>query len=362
MRSTSIYIHPKFKLNGLSYRFDTLHELALNFEESPVPYEKVIGKFIIEWLNNKKHIVIMTSGTSGTPKKINILKNQMINSAIATGAFFKLPSETKALLCLPASYIAGKMMLVRAMTLGWDLYFTGPQKDPLGQNDKTYDFVAMVPFQVRYSLKHLNKVKKLIVGGAAISEKLNKQLQHVSTEVFATYGMTESVSHVAVKAINGKAKSNYYAALPNVNFSVDRRECLVIEAPNLSNIKIITNDVVKLISTNMFEYLGRLDNVVNSGGVKLFPEQIEAKLAIYMNRPFFISSEKEEIFGYQLILIIEEDFKKELPDFKEVFLNLSKYERPKKIYTYSKFFYTETGKIRRSEILNDLHQATEIIQ
>jgi O-succinylbenzoic acid--CoA ligase len=208
----------------------------------------------------------------------------------------------------------------------------------------------------------LNKVKKLIVGGAAISEKLNKQLQHVSTEVFATYGMTESVSHVAVKAINGKAKSNYYAALPNVNFSVDRRECLVIEAPNLSNIKIITNDVVKLISTNMFEYLGRLDNVVNSGGVKLFPEQIEAKLAIYMNRPFFISSEKEEIFGYQLILIIEEDFKKELPDFKEVFLNLSKYERPKKIYTYSKFFYTETGKIRRSEILNDLHQATEIIQ
>ena len=112
----------------------------------------------------------------------------------------------------------------------------------------------------------------------------------------------------------------------------------------------------------MFEYLGRLDNVVNSGGVKLFPEQIEAKLAIYMNRPFIISSEKEEIFGYQLILIIEEDFKKELPDFNEVFLNLSKYERPKKIYTYSKFLYTETSKIRRSEILNDLHQATEIIQ
>ncbi|RZP18352.1 MAG: O-succinylbenzoic acid--CoA ligase [Flavobacteriales bacterium] len=362
MRSTSINIHPKFKLNGLSYRFDALHELALNFEESLVPYEKVIGKFIKEWLNNKEHIMIMTSGTSGAPKKINILKNQMINSAIATGAFFKLPSETKALLCLPASYIAGKMMLVRAMTLGWDLYFTGPQKDPLGQNDKTYDFVAMVPFQVRYSLKHLNKVKKLIVGGAAISEKLNEQLQHVSTEVFATYGMTETLSHVAVKAINGKAKSNYYAALPNVNFSVDRRECLVIEAPHVSNIKIITNDVVKLISSNMFEYLGRLDNVVNSGGVKLFPEQIEAKLAMYMNRPFIISSEKEEIFGYQLILIIEEDFKKELPDFNQVFLNLSKYERPKKIYTYSKFLFTETGKIRRSEILNDLHQATEIIQ
>ena len=362
MTSSSICFHPKFKLNGLPYQFDDLYELALDFEKSQALHKIEIGKFLIEWLNNNDYISVPTSGSTGAPKKINILKTHTIKSAIATGTFFELPSETRALLCLPASYIAGKMMLVRAIILGWDLYIKAPEKDAITQYDRDYDFVAMVPYQVHYSLKSLNKIKKLIIGGGAISVDLNDQLQHVDTEVFATYGMTETITHIAVRRINGLAKSDYYNALPNVKFSLDKRDCLVIEASEVSDNKVVTNDLVKIISPSSFQYLGRIDNVVNSGGVKLFPEQIEAKLAKFIDVQFIIASEKNQTLGEQLILILEEDSSKSILDFNTAFSILSKYERPKKIYTYSKFLYTETGKIRRSEILNDLHQATEIIQ
>ena len=360
MTSSSIYVHPKFKLNGLSYQFDDLYELAVDFEKSQTLHEIEIGKFLIEWLNNNDYISVSTSGSTGAPKKINILKTHTINSAIATGTFFELPSETRALLCLPASYIAGKMMLVRAIILGWDLYIKAPEKDAITQYDRDYDFVAMVPYQVHYSLKSLNKIKKLIIGGGAISVDLNDQLQHVDTEVFATYGMTETITHIAVRRINGLAKSDYYNALPNVKFSLDKRDCLVIEASEVSDDKVVTNDLVKIISPSSFQYLGRIDNVVNSGGVKLFPEQIEAKLAKFIDVQFIIASEKNQTLGEQLILILEEDSSELIPDIKTAFSTLSNYERPKKVYSFSKFPFTETGKIKRSELLDNLDHAKQI--
>jgi O-succinylbenzoic acid--CoA ligase len=358
--SSSIYVHPKFKLNGLSYQFDDLYELAEDFEKSQTLHEIEIGKFLIEWLNNNNYISVPTSGSTGVPKKINILKAHTVNSAIATGTFFELPSETRALLCLPASYIAGKMMLVRAIILGWDLYIKAPEKDAITQYDRDYDFVAMVPYQVHYSLKSLNKIKKLIIGGGAISVDLNDQLQHVDTEVFATYGMTETITHIAVRRINGLAKSDYYNALPNVKFSLDKRDCLVIEASEVSDDKVVTNDLVKIISPSSFQYLGRIDNVVNSGGVKLFPEQIEAKLAKFIDVQFIIASEKNQTLGEQLILILEEDSSELIPDIKTAFSTLSNYERPKKVYSFSKFPFTETGKIKRSELLDNLDHAKQI--
>jgi O-succinylbenzoic acid--CoA ligase len=252
------------------------------------------------------------------------------------------------------------MMLVRAIILGWDLYIKAPEKDAITQYDRDYDFVAMVPYQVHYSLKSLNKIKKLIIGGGAISVDLNDQLQHVDTEVFATYGMTETITHIAVRRINGLAKSDYYNALPNVKFSLDKRDCLVIEASEVSDDKVVTNDLVKIISPSSFQYLGRIDNVVNSGGVKLFPEQIEAKLAKFIDVQFIIASEKNQTLGEQLILILEEDSSELIPDIKTAFSTLSNYERPKKVYSFSKFPFTETGKIKRSELLDNLDHAKQI--
>ena len=349
-----INIHPFFKLNGQNFSASELYEFAKDLEKSGVHYEINIGLFIQQWLDEKDSVLVKTSGSTGAPKEILLSKQQMINSAKATGIFFKLPEKTTALLCLPSNYIAGKMMLVRAMVLGWDLHVVAPEKDAITQYDNEYDFVAMVPYQVHHSINSLNKIRKLIIGGGAISEKLNNELQNVNTEVFATYGMTETITHIAVRRINGLAKSNEYTALPNVKFSLDERGCLVIEAYDVSEIKVITNDIVRLNSSTTFEYLGRIDNVINSGGVKLFPEQIEAKLSPFISLPFIIASENDQVLGERLVLILESESNDISSTISESFQYLNPYERPKKIYAFSTFPFTATGKIKRSEVLQIL--------
>ena len=344
-------LHSSFKLNGLFYNEETLLKLADDLTNHGHQHEKLIGEFLRQWFNDSPFLTVRTSGSTGTPKNIKIAKNAMINSAVATGDFFDLPSGTSALLCLSAGYIAGKMMLVRAMTLGWHLHIVAPEKDALTQYDNSYDFVAMVPYQVHHSLRALQKVKKIIIGGGEINPKLEAKLQSLSTQVFATYGMTETVTHIAARSVNGTNKSNYYSALPNVCFEKDERGCLVIDAPTVSEKRVVTNDLVNLISKTQFEWLGRYDNVINSGGIKVFPEQVEKKLSNFIFQPFIIASEKDAILGNQVILIIETDSPVNKETIKNAFSVLENYQRPKKIYTFSKFPITETGKIKRTEIL-----------
>lgn len=336
-------------MNGLA--FGSAEEI-LNFAEGLIEegddFEVSMAQFLEEWLNFKEYVVVHTSGSTGKPKKIQLLKSQMIESARATGAYFKVGEGTKALLCLSSEYIAGKMMLVRAMELGWDLHVVAPEKDALVQYDNPYDFVALVPYQLHYSIEALDKVKKLIVGGGVLSEDLEAQLQDLSVEAFATYGMTETISHVAVRRINGFARSEVYHALPDVKFSMDERGCLVIHAPKLCESDLGTNDLVELISPISFKWLGRYDFVINSGGIKLHPESIEKKLSPYLKNAFIITSEPDETLGERVILVMEESNEK--VDYKEAFAHLELYERPKKVYTLSQFPYTETGKIKRAQI------------
>ncbi len=349
-------IHSSFKLNGLQCNATELLELAKNLEKSGVHYEISIGKFLQQWLDDNNTVIVKTSGSTGNSKDIQLYKSQMVNSAKATGVFFKLGENTTALLCLPSNYIAGKMMLIRAMVLGWNLHIVAPQKDALTQYDNEYDFVAMVPYQVHHSIEALHKVHKLIIGGGAVSKELNDKLQAVDTEAFATYGMTETITHIAVRRINGLAKSTDYTALPNVKFTKDERGCLVINAPDISDENIITNDVVNLISPTSFEWLGRIDNMINSGGIKIYPEKIEEKLTSFIELPFIITSENDKELGERIILIFENDGSKKTPNFSEAFSGLAIYERPKKIYTFSKFPFTETGKIKRAEVLQILKE------
>lgn len=344
-------LHPQFKFNGLTFeKAQDLVDFAHKLKENGTLYERQIAKFILKWFNNKDFIIVKTSGSTGKPKKIKLLKEHMVNSAQATGVFFKLGAGNTALLCLSAKYIAGKMMLVRALTMGWDLHVVAPDKDAITQYDNTYDFAAMVPYQVFHSIKALNKIKKLIIGGGVVSNELDALLQTKNTEAFATYGMTESITHIAVRRINGAGKSNTYAALPDVTFDTDSRGCLVIDAFKVSDEVIVTNDLVKIISPRSFEWLGRIDNVVNSGGVKLFPEQIEQKIGTQIAIPFVISSEKDEALGERLVLVLERSDNTTLQNYAEIFNTLDSFERPKKIYTMSKFPLTENGKIKRLEI------------
>ncbi len=341
-----------FKLNNQTFKtVEELQTFAQNLISKGEHHEISIGKFIQDWLSNEESITVKTSGSTGIPKEIKLQKEQMRNSAISTGAFFNLPENTSALLCMSADYIGGKMMVVRAMVLGWDLTVVEPTKNPLQNLQQEFDFAAMVPYQVFNSIDDLHKIKKLIIGGGSISADLEVKLQNITTECYSTYGMTETISHIAIRNLNGPKKTVFYEALPNVQFSKNENDCLVIDAPLISNETLVTNDVVELISNKKFKFLGRIDNVINSGGIKIYPEIIEKKLASEIKQPFFIASEKDKALGEKVVLIIESDYKSKKDEFSVIFENLSKYERPKKIISIEKFLYTETGKIKRAETL-----------
>jgi O-succinylbenzoic acid--CoA ligase len=348
-------LHPNFKLNGEAFlSAEALKKRANHFVEKGKNDEAAIGKFILEWLDGNDFITVKTSGSTGTPKNIPLQKEHVFNSAEATVTYFDLKENTKALLCLPSEYIAGKMMLVRAMTAGWDLHTVAPDKNPLENIDGEFDFTAMVPYQVFHSLVDLHKVKKLIIGGGAVPWKLEKELQKCKTHIFATYGMTETISHIAVRPLNGKEKSTIFSALPKVNFLQTENDCLQIQAPEISEEIVVTNDVVELVSPTSFKFLGRIDNVINTGGVKVHPETVEEKLSLHINQSFFIASEKDEALGERVILIIESKKQWQLEDYSEAFEALSTYEKPKKIYSLPQFIYTETGKIKRVEVLKNI--------
>ncbi|MGG7034822.1 MAG: AMP-binding protein [Flavobacterium sp.] len=338
------YIHPDFKLNNQSVNKENLFEIATVFLNSKEEHEKHLGEFLLTWFNDSEYIEMTTSGSTGTPKLIRIKKQAMVNSAIATGSFFDLKNGDKVLTCLPVKFVAGKMMLVRSFILGLNMDYVEPNSKPLKNNSTFYDFVAMIPLQVRNSLHELQNVKTLLIGGAKIDSDLEKELIPLSTQTFASYGMTETVSHVALR----KMGQLNYKVLPNIQLSTDERGCLIIDAPMILEEKIITNDLVNLISDKEFIYLGRADNIVNSGGIKLFPEQIEEKIAPFIKNRFFVTGKPDAILGEKLILVIE-GTKYKLPE--TVFENLGQYEKPKEIVFIDKFNETETGKIIRKNNL-----------
>jgi O-succinylbenzoic acid--CoA ligase len=351
-------VHNKFKLNNRAYSHEELNEVAYSFIKEGKPFEKVLGTFLLDWLDSKDYIKTRTSGTTGKPKSIKIKKQAMVNSAIATGNYFGLKPGDKALHCLPTQFIAGKMMLVRAIILGLQIDVIEPTTVLNLSTKKHYDFCAMIPMQLQSNLKKLTNIKKLIIGGAPMSPGLVEQIQPLKTTIYATYGMTETITHVAVKKLNNfenihasSAEKSFYKTLPNIKISQDNRQCLIIEAPQLSKEKIITNDVVKLHSNITFEWLGRIDNVINSGGIKFFPEQIEEKLKTKISNRFFIASEADEKLGEKLILVLESDTNN-LPT--SVFEDLNVYEIPKKIYAVSKFIETTSGKIQRLQTLTTI--------
>jgi len=347
-----LQFHKNFKFQGKS--FSSVVEL-LNFSKL---FSKDIHAFLVNWFNEKDVVEVQTSGSTGTPKVIQLQKKHMVNSAIATGEYFNLPEKTSALLCMSPNYIAGKMMLVRAITLGWHLDFVDAISNPLKNSCKEYDFSAMVPIQLHNSLSEIHKIKKLIVGGGVVSNKLLESIQDISTEVFSTYGMTETITHIAIKKLNhfhsDLIEESYYQILPNISISKDSRDCLVINAPKLSDVNVITNDIIDIISETEFEWLGRFDTVINSGGIKLIPEQIEKKIAAIISNRFFVAGIPDTVLGQKLVLLIEGERNDDILNNLKTLKSLSRFEKPKEIYIFDKFIETPTQKINRKEILNSL--------
>lgn len=311
-----------------------------------VIWEKNILRFLEDWDSSDKYITTQTSGSTGVPKKIKIAKEAMRKSAQLTGEFFQFQKGQSALLCLPTHFIAGKMMLVRALEFQLRLICVEPSSFVDLKTKSLFDFVAMTPMQVQNSLKMLPQIKNLLIGGAPLSSKLKDQLLLSQTNCYESYGMTETITHIALKDIS----ECHFTALQGVVLSQDSRGCLVVQTPYFKD-KVVTNDVVELFDENRFKWLGRFDNVINSGGIKLFPEQIESKLKPYIECEFIIDSVLDDLLGEQLIIVIE-SLENNI-DFTQLFSKvLSKYERPKRIYFLDLFPRTENGKIKRKEVLN----------
>lgn len=308
------------------------------------PWQKEIYLFIRDWFSEDEFINSKTSGSTGIPKEIKISKSAMKMSAEMTGKFFGLNEGNSALLCMPVNFIAGKMMIVRAIELKLKLFCVEPKsKIDLGFINQI-DFAPMTPMQVEGSINKISKIKILLIGGAPLSEELRTQLLNLETQIFESYGMTETITHIALKEIS----EEFFTTLKGISISKDERDCLVIKTPYFEE-EIITNDIVEIKEENQFKWLGRFDNVINSGGIKLFPEQIEAKLKPIVREEFIISSLPDNTLGEKLILIIEGI---ETLNFELETLNLSKFEIPKEIYFVKEFPRTESGKIKRNELLN----------
>jgi O-succinylbenzoic acid--CoA ligase len=337
-------VHPAFRLNGFHLDKDDLCRVAYSFIKEGEEFEKSVGDFLLDWFDHKPTIEMMTSGTTGKPKLITVEKQAMVNSALATGDFFDLSPGCKALHCLPAKYVAGKMMFVRGFILGLDMDFVAPSSHPLENNDAKYDFAAMVPLQAQNSLKQLQNVKKMIIGGVRINKILEAALKKIPVQAYETYGMTETITHIAAKKIGEKA----FTVLPNVTISYDDKNCLVIHAPRISDEVIVTNDLVELVNENQFVFLGRIDNVINSGGIKLIPEIIEEKLSGRIGNRFFVAGKPDDVLGEKLVLVVEG----EAQVFDDaIFEGLDRFEKPKEILFVSKFIETGSGKIMRKETL-----------
>lgn len=310
-----------------------------------------LDSFLLEWHSDSPFIRQRTSGSTGAPKVIELPKTKMISSARMTLHFFGLHPDSTFLICLNPDYIAGKMMLVRSLTNHAKTLLTPPES-PLDFPDEfQIDFAAMVPLQVEKCLKNspekLKKIRTIIIGGAPVSTALEKEIAAAGITAYATFGMTETTSHIAVRKLGDPNTS--YEAIGQTRFSAGTDEQLIISSPELEIDYLETNDVVELINSTHFIWKGRKDFVINSGGIKLFPEEIEKKIETAgLTKRFFISGIPDEKLGEKAILIIES----ESPiDTTPYLVQLTKYEKPKALLFTPHFRMTDSGKINRPATL-----------
>lgn len=314
--------------------------------------------FCKDWLNGKQEFIFHTSGSTGVPKKISLKRNQLVASANATINALQLNSCDHFFVCLNTQLIAGTMMLVRGMTLSCEMYIDEPTSNPLKNISENHDFTfaSFVPMQLHSILINeqnvikLNRFRNILVGGSSINQVLEKKLAELTCNVFHTYGMTETVSHIALRKI-GVEES--FSILPDVEIQKDERDCLKIKSLSTANKWITTNDIVDFESKNKFKIIGRADEIINSGGVKIYPAKIEKIMVEVLNElqmqfdELFVSSEKDELLGQEVIAIIcGKSFSKDAENtlFEKLKSKISKYEVPKKIYFLPSFERTKSGK------------------
>ncbi|WP_312993153.1 AMP-binding protein [Chryseobacterium flavum] len=327
--------------------FNNLNINQLSFDTE---FEKKVGIFLNDWFSAGTMVKVQTSGSTGTPKVFEIEKNKMINSAVMTCNFLGLEEGDTALLCLPVEYISGKMMVVRSIQRKLKLIVAEPSLKPVEHLEKKIDFCAMTPLQVENSLDKLHLIKNLIIGGAAVSESLKNKIfelnLNTSNRIFETYGMSETLSHIALRQLMPEPEE-YFTVFENVSIGLDERGCLTIFAPAVNGELLKTNDLVDIKNKKQFKFLGRIDNVINSGGAKIFPEALEALVKKAISNEAVFLGLKDESLGQKLILVIEGN---ESDEMRKIISQLpfeKNFHKPKEILFMDEIPRTPNGKINR---------------
>lgn len=312
-----------------------------------------LDEFLAEWNSDSAYINVHTSGSTGTPKVMSVEKTRMANSARATCSFLNLEAGNTALLCMPLDYIAGKMMVVRSIVCNLRLISVSPSGHPLAGMTEAPDFAAMVPMQVYNSLRVpqerdiLMKIKHLIIGGGAVDEELEGELGHFPNAVWSTYGMTETLSHIALRRLNGAEADSWYTPFSDVKLCADTDGCLIIDAPSVHDGVLKTNDIVEFaVDGQRFHVLGRKDNVINSGGIKIHIEGVERMLRQHISVPYAVTKKKDAKFGEIVVLLVQtEDIIKVRETCTAV---LPEYWQPRLYLSVKSIPFTDTGKIARA--------------
>jgi O-succinylbenzoic acid--CoA ligase len=340
-----------------------------------------LEEFLSEWRNDSPYVEVKTSGSTGEPKRMLVEKQRMRASARITCDFLGLKAGDTALLCMSLDYIAGKMMVVRAIERNLRLIVVEPSGHPLVKQGDGFIFAAMVPMQVYNSLQvpeereRLKQIKHLIIGGGTIDEAMAEELKTFPNQVWSTYGMTETLSHIALRRLSGPEASEWYTPFPSVSVSLNEEGCLVIDAPEVCKERLVTNDIAELATNNHsfttqrgqslmcsvnsahegqspcvtivpFRILGRKDNVICSGGIKIQAEEVERMLKAHLRVPYLISKRPDKKFGEVVVLLTEGDVEEAKTVCEAV---LPKYQRPKAYVHVDNIPLTETKKPARRQ-------------
>lgn len=334
-------------------------------------------EFIDEWNNSLPTIHVHTSGSTGKPKSMVVEKQRMVNSAKMTCNFLQLKEGDTALLCMSLNYIGAKMMVVRSLVQHLRLIQVEPSGHPLATVNTPLTFAAMVPLQVYNSLQvpeereKLRQIQHLIIGGGAINDDLATQLYNFPHSVWSTYGMTETLSHIALRRINGSHSDLWYTPLQGIDISLNKEHCLIIHAPHLHSTPIITNDIAEMHTNNcnqlQFRIIGRRDNTINTGGVKVQIEEVERLLHPHLTLPFMITKAPDSKFGEIVVILIETQYppKQQSSIFSSIRSicqqALPKYWQPRQYVATPHLPMTGNGKPDRAQAQIIIHNCTKRI-
>jgi O-succinylbenzoic acid--CoA ligase len=361
-------------LNGRAFRYAEIQQYPLHSHTDVNGYEAKILDFCRQWLNGALAFGLRTSGSTGTPQLIEMRRHQFEASARRTCEYLGLGAGDRELVCLNCESVGGLMMLVRGLEQSMHLTIVEPRADPLAlvAPDAAFEFASFVPLQMRTLLdqgyaSRLNQMKAILVGGATVDSSLEKAIQQLQVPVYHTYGMTETASHIALRRINGPEASSYYRVLPGIHVAQDERGCLTVRADVTDDQLITTNDQVRLLDAHSFEWLGRADFIINSGGVKVQAEKVEQVLEVALaelglpTRRVFVAGQPDARLGEQVTAFLEGE---PLSETQTQALHnllaerLDRYERPRNVIYVPQFQATTSGKIDRLATLRSLTDAT----